>query len=109
MTQSISQQRCFNHLHREAVAQCLECRRFFCRECVTAHDDRVVCAACLEAIMGNLAKRKTRARGAGLAVRIMIGFLFLWFVFFYIGRLLLLLPTSFHEGSLWRETPWDQF
>ena len=40
-------QRCFNHMLREAVACCPECRRYFCRECVTEHEDKVLCAACL--------------------------------------------------------------
>ena len=38
-------QRCFNHMLREAVACCPECRRYFCRECVTEHEDKVLCAA----------------------------------------------------------------
>ena len=44
---NLSQQRCFNHTSREAVARCPECGRFFCRECITEHDDRVLCAVCL--------------------------------------------------------------
>jgi hypothetical protein len=30
------------------------------------------------------------------------GFLFLWMSFFYLGKLLLAIPSSFHEGTLWR-------
>jgi hypothetical protein len=41
-------QRCFNHATREAVARCPQCSQFFCRECITEHDDRVICAACLK-------------------------------------------------------------
>ena len=33
---------------REAVARCPECTQFFCRECITEHDDRVLCSACLK-------------------------------------------------------------
>ena len=44
---SLSLQRCFNHAHREAAARCPECTHFYCRECITEHDDRVICAACL--------------------------------------------------------------
>ena len=46
MTQAL-QQRCLNHLSREAAVRCPVCRNYFCRECVTEHDDRLVCAGCL--------------------------------------------------------------
>ena len=45
--QNLVDQRCFNHHLREAVARCPECTHFFCRECITEHDDRIICAACL--------------------------------------------------------------
>ena len=45
---ALAHQRCFNHALREAAARCPGCGNFFCRECVTEHDDRVLCAACLE-------------------------------------------------------------
>ena len=57
--QNLAHQRCFNHAVREAVARCPECGQCFCRECITEHDDRVVCAACL--------KKLTRQYGAGEA------------------------------------------
>jgi hypothetical protein len=43
--QDITQQRCLNHMLREAVARCPECSRFFCRECITEHEDKVLCAS----------------------------------------------------------------
>ena len=47
MTSNLTFQRCFNHAAREAVARCPACGHYFCRECITEHDDRVICAACL--------------------------------------------------------------
>ena len=44
----LAHQRCFNHATREAVARCPECHHFFCRECITEHDDRVLCTGCLK-------------------------------------------------------------
>lgn len=41
------QQRCVHHPAREAAVRCPLCRNYFCRECVTEHADRLVCAACL--------------------------------------------------------------
>jgi len=43
----ISSARCLNHEERLAAARCLACGNSFCRECVTEHDGRLICAACL--------------------------------------------------------------
>ncbi len=51
MTQAL-QQRCRNHLTREAAVRCPLCRDYFCRECVTEHDDRLICAVCLKKLQG---------------------------------------------------------
>jgi len=104
----ITRQRCFNHLGREAVARCPECARFFCRECITEHEDRVVCAACLKTSTAAVEKTR-RYAGLFLLTRCAFGFLTLWLLFFTIGRLLQLIPTSFHEGNLWRNLPWQNW
>jgi len=103
-------QRCFRHAAREAVARCPECRRFFCRECVTEHAGRVICASCLEALAAGAPPRAGRGallravlRAAGLAVSCAASALVLWMFFYWLGRTLQLLPTPFHEGTLWRE------
>lgn len=109
MITDLTRQRCFNHARREAVARCPECGRFFCRECITEHEDRVLCASCLaEVTRRGPGGRKGRMMGA---VRIGAGvasFLVLWFVFFLFGRLLLNLPSSFHEGTVWQTNVWDE-
>jgi hypothetical protein len=99
---SITQQRCFNHATREAVARCPACKQFFCRECVTEHDDRVVCASCLKKLT-----HKPLAQRFGLGRILVIGqalfgFILAWYFFFLIGQGLLELPASFHEGTLWQ-------
>jgi len=104
----IARQRCFNHLDREAVARCPECERFFCRECITEHKDRVICAACLK-VMAGRGRGKTRHSGAILAAKCSLGFLVLWFSFFAVGRMLLRIPSSFHDGALWRNLPWKNW
>ena len=97
----LAHQRCLNHAEREAVAQCLTCRHFFCRECITEHDDRVICASCLR----KLAKVPLlQRRGFGSVVRLgqcLLGLLLAWFFFYLLGEGLLALPSSFHEGTLW--------
>jgi hypothetical protein len=101
-------QRCFNHAQREAAARCPGCGRFFCRECVTEHQDRVICAACLRA---RTKLSFTRRAGFVLGLRLLqcvAGLLTAWLFFFLIGRLLVSLPDSFHEGTLWRSSLWDE-
>lgn len=101
----LASQRCFNHASREAVARCPECGRFFCRECVTEHDDRAICAACLKKLARvSLLQR----RGVVHLVHFAQGtasVLLAWFCFYLIGEGLLSLPDSFHEQTLW-QVPW---
>ena len=95
------QQRCFNHKHREAVALCPECGRFFCRECITEHEDQVLCASCIGKRL-NLSAVKPIRWGSFIGLfQILFGGMFIWIFFFYLGKILLSLPTAFHEGTLW--------
>ena len=100
--QSLTHQRCFNHALREAVVRCPECTRFFCRECVTEHDDRMVCTGCLKKLAGvPLTKRPAFVKTLRF-IQAVAGILVLWFFFFLIGEILLKIPASVHEGTLWR-------
>lgn len=97
---AISAKRCFNHARREAVARCPVCGKFFCRECVVEHDGRMICARCL--LPGREHRRKGRfLTGILRAFQLLTGLLVLWLAFFLMGRALLNLPSSFHEGTLW--------
>lgn len=98
---SLIQEKCFHHRHREAAARCPGCGRFFCRECVTEHDSAVVCAACLRARTNGQTRRRARWHAGRLALAGALGVLAVWLTFYGIGRLLLALPTAFHEGTLW--------
>jgi hypothetical protein len=101
----LAYQRCFNHVQREAVARGPSCKQFFCRECITEHDDRVVCAACLRKLAGvPLTKRPAFLKVMRLS-QCALGVLVAWFFFFIIGESLLRLTDSFHEGTLW-QVPW---
>jgi len=100
---SLAMQRCHFHVEREAVARCPECKRFFCRECITEHEDRLICASCLQKI-----SVKTRARGLRFAavreaMLCFVGIVMAWVFFYALGRVLLLTPTKFHEGTVWED------
>lgn len=111
MNQRLALQRCWHHSTREAVARCPECGRFFCRECVVEHDDRVICSGCLARVHAAAEKPKRRLDltpalrlGAALA-----GIVAAWILFFAIGRVLLSVPDKFHAETLWKRTFGDDF
>ena len=103
----LHQTRCLNHAAREAAARCPVCKNFFCRECITEHNGRVMCAACIQKD-GIPAPEKQRGvfkaglGGCAAAAKICFGIFVLWISFYAVGRLLLLFPDSFHNGDLWR-------
>jgi hypothetical protein len=99
---AIRQQRCLHHPTREAAARCPECGRHFCRECVVEHDDRVLCAACLRRLAAVAAPKRARLRPLFRVAAALCGFVMLWIAFYLCGQLLLAVPSSFHEGTIWR-------
>ena len=102
----LARERCFHHASREAVAKCLSCGRTFCRECVTEHEGRVICASCLQALTSQEEKKTGRLTAPFRLIQFAFGFTGVWFVFYLVGRLLLLIPSSFHEGTLWDIPGW---
>jgi hypothetical protein len=87
---------CFLHPEREAAARCPACRRAFCRECVTEHEGRVLCAPCLSAAASPAAAPRRRLAGPLAAAA---GLLAAWLFFFLLGRLLVALPSPVGEGA----------
>lgn len=102
----LTQQRCFNHLLREAVARCPECRQHYCRECVTEHDDRLICASCLKRSTAAASTPRQAWRVAARLALFGAGFFCIWLFFYAFGDMLLSLPTSFHEMTVWKDNWW---
>lgn len=107
---SLSHQRCFNHSVREAVARCPECKQFYCRECVTEHDDRVICAACLKKLARTPFLQRGGLVGVIRGLQTLFGLAIAILFFYLIGQSLLSIPASFHDGTIWKpdwaaETP----
>ena len=89
-------QRCFEHTQREASSRCPRCKRYFCRECVVEHQGRITCTSCLKELAS-----KPDGRGRRVSVLYAtLGFLLAWFVFYELGRVLLMIPAKFHEGVI---------
>ncbi|HKX60434.1 MAG TPA: rhomboid family protein [Verrucomicrobiae bacterium] len=95
-------QRCFHHAGREAVARCPQCRSYFCRECITEHEDRVICASCLKKLARVPFTRRAGFVGVLRVFQVMGGLLIAAGFFYWVGQTLLDLPSSFHDGTLWR-------
>jgi hypothetical protein len=94
-------QRCLHHPGREAVARCPECLKTFCRECVTEHEDRVLCAACLRKLHAATGARAVSFSSFKGVLTCLLGLLIAWLFFYCLGLGLLAIPDSFHEGTVW--------
>jgi len=105
---TLAHQRCLNHEFREAVARCLECKQFFCRECVTEHEDRLICATCLKKLARPAAARGLPFASLIVVAECLLGILTVWLFFYAVGRNLLAIPDSFHEGTVWKSKFMDE-
>ena len=104
---ALHQTKCINHEAREAVARCPSCKHFFCRECITEHEGRVICASCLQKLVAAQQEQDSRPKkqrfvAAGGFLRAVFSLLALWILFYAIGQFLLLFPDSFHSGEMWK-------
>jgi len=101
----LSKLRCARHPDREAAARCASCGLVFCRECVSEHDGRFLCAPCLAktaAAARAAAARRPRVAALKRALAIVAGAAWLWLCFYLAGLLIEKLPRDFHEGTVWR-------
>ena len=92
---------CFNHPAREAAAHCVSCGRPFCRECVTPVERRMHCLACHKTKTEVKAKPGRDMFLLSVTAQAVLGVVGLWFTAYFFGKVLLVLPSSFHEGTVW--------
>jgi len=79
------QQRCWNHEAREAACRCPGCGRSYCRECVSEHEGRLLCAACLIAITAGRAPSRGRGWNLAPAAMIAAAILLAWLTYWVAG------------------------
>ncbi len=91
-------QRCLLHGEREAIARCPSCRQFFCRECVTEHHGRQLCAGCLRRLTVTPPTRSRRFGPWLMPLHLVAGIGLTWIAFYFLGWILLQTPTEWHEG-----------
>ena len=106
--EGLSQQHCLNHALREAVARCPECKQFYCRECITEHEDRVVCASCLKKVAQTATGKKYSLAGLARVSLCAVGFLTAWLFYYWIGDALLSASADFHDGTVWKTGFWEE-
>ena len=90
-------QRCRIHAEREAAVCCPECGRFYCRECVTEHLGRMMCARCVA--QSPLDASDTGSSALTWAAMAVVGLLLAWLIFYYLGIGLVRIPSTFHGTS----------
>ncbi len=107
MRAGLTQQRCLSHEEREAVARCLECVGFFCRECITEHKDRVLCSACLRRVTAPSVKAPGHFGFVWPLVLWLFGVVVAWTFFYGVARILVAIPTNVHDGKIWERSAGD--
>ena len=93
------QQRCWNHEGREAVCRCPDCGRSFCRECVSEHEARLLCAACLARAAQTAPRRSNSLRRLAPAAMLLAGLLIAWIVLFGAGESLIILAGRAEQNQ----------
>ncbi len=108
---------CSVYPDRPSEFRCPICKRFFCAECGTEHEGRMICSFCLDDIRAAAAESPVR-KGASAKVRailrsvvsalviiaqLAILVLVTWSVFAFLLNRLEKLPADFHNGTVWEE------
>lgn len=93
------EQRCWNHESREAVCRCPECGRSFCRECVSEHQSRLLCATCLARAAEARQSRRSRLRPLAVPLLAVAGIGLAWVVLFGAGESMLILAERAEQSS----------
>jgi hypothetical protein len=105
--QLIEKKHCYNHQEREPVAKCPECGNYFCWECITEFEYRVLCAECIK----KKSVKKTEKPGGVdvffrlifIPLKVITGIIITWAVFFVLAQGLILIPDNFHSGRIFHE------
>jgi hypothetical protein len=95
---------CFHHADREPAARCPECGRYFCRECVSDHDGRLLCSDCLLTVVEQQEEQKSsRAKKLLPPLKVVFGLLAAWLAFYLLAGCLLSIPATIHNGTVRHE------
>ena len=96
---ALAQKKCLNHGLREAVARCPVCTSYFCRECIAEHEGLVLCAQCLAKSAAASRQKNSLWQSILVPPGALLGFCLAWLFFLSMGKILIRIPASFHDGS----------
>ncbi len=82
--------------------RCPGCREFFCRECVVEHQGQLLCAGCLARAAAGDERRQQRFATLRQIAAAAGGVLALWVIFYALGSVLVQIPPTIHEGTVWK-------
>ncbi len=95
-------QKCLVHADREAVVRCPSCGNYFCRECITEHEQKFLCSNCLRRVTTLVEPAERNANWLMTIVKMMVGIAVAWLFFYIIGKSLVLFPPNVHDGTFIR-------
>lgn len=97
-TEHLTRRRCRRHATREAAARCPVCRRYFCRECVTEHQDLALCVDCLaERVKSQRPGGSWRRDFILRPLATLLAMVVAWLFFVLIGWATMEIPGDFHS------------
>ena len=97
----LARRQCFHHPGREAVVRCPACHRDYCRECVTEHEDRYLCSACIRREAAQDARPAKRVRMPVGALLGLAGLLTAWTVYYASAQYLALRGGAVQAYRVW--------
>ena len=90
---SLKNLRCKNHPEREAVAKCNICGHFYCRECITEHNGKMVCGNCIREQTLDKNQFSSKLSFKQLII-FLLTFLMLWLTFYISGEIIYKIPQT---------------
>ena len=95
---ALAQERCFRHEARQAAGRCPACRRYYCRECLTEHQHRLLCVSCLAKLPTTASSISRRPWRWDYAYPL-AGLLLAFTLFYWLGHTLILSRNAFRAGE----------
>lgn len=81
------------------MARCPECARYYCRECIVEHDNRVLCTHCVSKLLAPKTKKRRSLEPVFLPLAFCVVLLVGWMCFYLLAEVLLRIPSNLLEST----------